>query len=40
MAEPPEIRYTRAPGGGQIAYQVVGDGPIDVLVTKPPIFPG
>jgi class 3 adenylate cyclase/pimeloyl-ACP methyl ester carboxylesterase len=38
MAEVPETRYADTPGG-RIAYQVVGDGPIDVLVTHSPMFP-
>jgi class 3 adenylate cyclase len=31
--------YARTAGGGQVAYQVVGDGPIDVLVNYPTFFP-
>jgi class 3 adenylate cyclase len=27
------------PGGDQIAFQVIGDGPVDVLVGRPPMFP-
>jgi class 3 adenylate cyclase len=34
----PETRFAETPGG-RIAYQVVGDGPIDVLVTHSPRFP-
>src|SRR6516164_7671000 len=34
----PETRFADTPGG-RIAYQVVGDGPIDVLVTHAPMFP-
>jgi class 3 adenylate cyclase len=26
-------------GGGRVAYQAVGDGPVDVLVNRPPLFP-
>jgi class 3 adenylate cyclase len=38
VAEVPETRFAETPGG-RIAYQVVGDGPIDVLVTHAPNFP-
>jgi len=38
VAEVPETRFADTPGG-RIAYQVVGDGPIDVLVTHAPVFP-
>ena len=38
VAEVPETRFADTPGG-RIAYQVVGDGPIDVLVAHPPFFP-
>jgi pimeloyl-ACP methyl ester carboxylesterase len=38
VAEVPETRLAETPGG-RIAYQVVGDGPIDVLVTHAPLFP-
>jgi hypothetical protein len=38
VAEVPETRFAETPGG-RIAYQVVGDGPIDVLVTHTPLFP-
>jgi hypothetical protein len=38
VTEVPEIRFAHTPGG-RIAYQVVGDGPIDVLVTHGAIFP-
>jgi class 3 adenylate cyclase len=34
-----ETRYATVDGGGQVAYQAIGDGPIDVLVNRPPIFP-
>jgi hypothetical protein len=30
--EPPDIEYTRS-GDVSIAYQVIGDGPIDVLLV-------
>ena len=39
MADLPETRYATTAGGGQVAYQVVGDGPIDVLVNRPTVFP-
>jgi hypothetical protein len=38
VAEVPETRFADTPGG-RIAYQVVGGGPIDVLVTHSPVFP-
>jgi class 3 adenylate cyclase len=38
MAEIPETRFAERPRG-RIAYQVVGDGPVDVLVTHSPVFP-
>ena len=38
MAAVPETRFAETPGG-RIAYQVVGDGPINVLVTHSPVFP-
>jgi class 3 adenylate cyclase len=38
VAEVPETRFADTPNG-RIAYQVVGDGPIDVLVTHSPMFP-
>jgi class 3 adenylate cyclase len=39
MADLPETRYARTAGGGQVAYQVVGDGPLDVLVNRNTVFP-
>jgi class 3 adenylate cyclase len=38
VAAAPETRFAETPGG-RIAYQVVGDGPIDLLVTHAPFFP-
>jgi class 3 adenylate cyclase/pimeloyl-ACP methyl ester carboxylesterase len=38
VADVPETRFAESPGG-RIAYQVVGDGPIDVLVSHAPLFP-
>ncbi|MDT5257644.1 MAG: hypothetical protein QOD10_2724 [Mycobacterium sp.] len=32
MARQPETRYAQGPQGG-IAYQVVGDGPIDLVIV-------
>ena len=32
MARTPETRYAKGPGG-DIAYQVVGDGPMDLVVV-------
>jgi class 3 adenylate cyclase len=34
-----EYGYAPVEGGGRIAYQVVGDGPLEVLVVRPPVFP-
>jgi class 3 adenylate cyclase len=34
-----ECGYAPVEGGGRIAYQVVGDGPLDVLVIRPSTFP-
>jgi class 3 adenylate cyclase/pimeloyl-ACP methyl ester carboxylesterase len=39
VSEPPDTRYAKAATGGYVAYQVVGDGPVDVLVNHPPVFP-
>jgi class 3 adenylate cyclase len=39
VADEPTTRYARAATGGYVAYQVVGDGPVDVLVNHPPVFP-
>jgi class 3 adenylate cyclase len=35
----PETRYAKTAAGGCVAYQVIGNGPIDVLVTQPNAFP-
>ena len=35
----PETRYARSSDGSQIAYQVIGDGPVDVLVVAPTFIP-
>jgi class 3 adenylate cyclase len=32
MARPPTTRYVPAPEGGYLAYQVVGEGPVDVVL--------
>jgi class 3 adenylate cyclase len=34
-----ETRYATVDGGGQVAYQAIGDGPIDVLVNRMPNSP-
>jgi pimeloyl-ACP methyl ester carboxylesterase len=39
VADVPETRYAKTAAGGYVAYQVVGNGPIDVLVTHPNVFP-
>jgi class 3 adenylate cyclase len=39
MVEAPDTRYARSASGGQIAYQVIGDGSVDVLVVAPNFIP-
>jgi len=39
MATPAETRFAETADGHSIAYQVIGDGPIDVLVSRPTLFP-
>jgi class 3 adenylate cyclase len=39
VVEVPDTRFVRSRAGSQIAYQVVGDGPRDVLVTSPTWIP-
>ena len=34
MVDRPETRYAKAPDGTSIAYQVVGDGPIDLVYAS------
>lgn len=34
-----EIHYARAPGGHHLAYQVLGDGPLDVLMIQSSFVP-
>jgi pimeloyl-ACP methyl ester carboxylesterase len=34
MRAVPDTRYATVEGGGQVAYQVIGDGPLDLLVTS------
>ncbi|GAC1578860.1 MAG: hypothetical protein NVS3B5_11690 [Sphingomicrobium sp.] len=34
----PKTQYAET-NVGRIAYQIVGDGPVDVLVNHPPSFP-
>jgi class 3 adenylate cyclase len=38
VTTPPETRYADT-ANGKVAYQIVGDGPVDVLVDHPPICP-
>jgi class 3 adenylate cyclase len=38
VAEVPETKYAQT-SGGRVAYQVVGEGPIDVLVVHSAVFP-
>jgi len=33
LVEIPETRYAKAPDGTSIAYQVVGDGPVDLVYS-------
>jgi len=35
----PITRYATMSNGDQVAFQVVGEGPVDVLVGRPPMFP-
>ena len=39
MAVVPETRYATVEGGGQVAYQAIGDAAVDLLVIRPPVFP-
>jgi class 3 adenylate cyclase len=39
MADIPDTQWAETAGGDYVAYQVVGDGPIDALVTRPTLFP-
>ncbi len=39
VVEVPETRYARSSDGSQIAYQVIGDGAVDVLVVSPSFVP-
>jgi class 3 adenylate cyclase len=39
MVSEVETLYASTAGGGHVAYQAVGDGPIDVLVSRPTLFP-
>jgi len=39
VAEAPGTRFATNADGDHVAYQVVGDGPIDVLVNRPTVFP-
>ena len=34
MPERPGTRYAKAPDGTSIAYQVVGDGPVDLVYAS------
>ena len=34
-----ETKFATTAEGGHVAYQAIGDGPIDVLVTRMPLFP-
>jgi class 3 adenylate cyclase len=39
VVDVPETRYAKTAAGGYVAYQVIGNGPIDVLVTHVTAFP-
>jgi class 3 adenylate cyclase len=39
VAEVPQTQFAMTRDGDRVAYQVVGDGPIDVIVTRAPLFP-
>jgi hypothetical protein len=34
MTEIPQTRYAKAPDGTSIAYQVVGEGPVDLVSAR------
>jgi hypothetical protein len=39
MSDDAVTRFARTAGGSQVAYQVVGHGPIEVLMNHPSFFP-
>jgi class 3 adenylate cyclase len=39
VIEYPETRFARTADGAEIAYQVIGDGPVDVLINRLNVFP-
>jgi class 3 adenylate cyclase len=39
VADAPQTRFAVTRDGDRVAYQVIGNGPIDVIVTRMPIFP-
>src|SRR5262249_42636345 len=39
VADGPETRFAMTREGDRVAYQVIGDGPVDVIVTRTPMFP-
>ena len=39
MTDAVETKFATTGEGGHVAYQAIGDGPIDVLVTRMPLFP-
>jgi class 3 adenylate cyclase len=39
VAALPETRFAKLADGAQVAYQAVGDGPIDIIVARTPTFP-
>jgi class 3 adenylate cyclase len=39
VAAIPETRFAKLADGAQVAYQAVGDGPIDIIVARMPNFP-
>ena len=34
MGQVPEIRYAKTDDGAHVAYQVVGDGPLDIVYAN------
>jgi class 3 adenylate cyclase len=35
----PKTRFAELGSGARVAYQVVGEGPVDILVSRAPVFP-
>jgi class 3 adenylate cyclase len=39
VADIPETRFAKLATGAQVAYQAVGDGPVDIIVARSTMFP-